>query len=71
MYVLRLAPNINAHGLRAFALRTAKRRLDKAGHRALRQGEHFACAHCRRTATLHVNEQGYFVSGNLPAERCS
>ncbi len=71
MYVVRLAPKMNADGLRAFALRTAKRRLDRAGHRSLRQGASFACVRCHRTATLLVNEQGYFVSGNLPAEHCN
>jgi hypothetical protein len=74
MYVVRIAhtaAKVNPRGLRAFALRTAKRRLDGAGHRCLRRGEIFACARCHRTATLEMNEQGFFVSGNLPAERCN
>lgn len=73
MYVVRITPStakMNPRGLRAFALRTAKRRLDGAGHRCLRSGEVLACASCRRTATLRVNEQGYFISGDLPEGRC-
>lgn len=71
MYVLQFAPKMKTRDLRAFALRTAKRRLDKAGHCSLRQGTSFACARCHRTAMLQVNENGYFVSGKLPEERCS
>jgi hypothetical protein len=74
MYVVRVIPQaakVNPRGLLAFALRTAKRKLDSVGHRCLRRGELFACASCHRTAMLHVNDHGYFVSGNLPEERCN
>ncbi|MEZ4313944.1 MAG: hypothetical protein R3F14_38470 [Polyangiaceae bacterium] len=70
MYVVRFTSKTDVRGLRAFALRTAKRRLDRGGHRCLRSGEILECASCRRTAALRQNAEGYFLTGDMREERC-